>query len=61
VAFETKTGRAEIYCDPSNARGRDHAEEVLNKGEPFAVKVYLDSSDAIEEAIELTEVGLRER
>ncbi len=26
AAFETKSGRAEIYCDPDSASGRDLAE-----------------------------------
>jgi hypothetical protein len=61
VAFDAKSGRAEIYCRPENADGRDHAEAVLNNGVPFAVKVYLQSPDAVDEAVELTKIGLQER
>lgn len=57
----TTSGRAEIFCDPSNAADFKHAEVVENKGEPVAVKVYLTSAEAVEEAVELTRQGLSER
>lgn len=61
VAFDVKSGRAEIYCRPENAKSRQAAEVVANRGEPVAVKVYLRSSGAVDEAIELTGIGLEER
>jgi hypothetical protein len=61
AAFDVKSGRVEIYCRPQNARGRKLAEVVTNNGEPFAVKVYLHSQDAVDEAIALTQIGLNER
>jgi hypothetical protein len=61
AAFDVKSGRVEIYCRPENADGRHTAEVVTNNNEPFAVKVYLQSSDAVEQAIDLTRIGLEER
>jgi hypothetical protein len=61
AAFDVKSGRAEIYCRPDNAKGKKHAEVVTNNDEPFAVKVYLRSAAAVDEAITLTQVGLDER
>lgn len=61
AAFDVKSGRVEIYCRPENARRRELAEVVTNNGEPFAVKVYLHSTNAVDEAIELTRIGLDER
>jgi hypothetical protein len=61
AAFDVKSGRVEIYCRPENAEGRRLADIVTNNGQPFAVKVYLHSLDAVAEAIELTGAGLDER
>jgi hypothetical protein len=61
AAFETKSSRTEIYCSPRNAKGRKYAEVVANNGEPFAVKVYLRSKAAVDEAIELVRIGMEER
>ena len=60
-AFEPRSGRVEIYCRPDDAGGYSHAQIVTNKGEPHAVKVYLDSDEAVRQAVELTMIGLRER
>lgn len=57
----TTSGRAEIFCDPSHAAAYEHAEVVENKGDPVAVKVYLTSTQAVDEAVELTRIGLEER
>jgi hypothetical protein len=61
VVFDNKSGRAEIYCNPANAEGRENADVVTNNGVPFAVKVYLRSAEAVDQAIELTKIGLTER
>jgi hypothetical protein len=61
AAFDVKSGRVEIYCRPDNAEGGKHAEVVTNNDEPFAVKVYLRSPAAVDEAIALTQTGLDER
>lgn len=60
-AFDLKSGRVEIYCRPENAEGRELAEVVTNNDEPFATKVYLHSTAAVDVAIELTRNGLEER
>jgi len=54
------SGRTEIYCDPRHAEGRSHAEPDKHNGVPKQVKIYLDSEDAVEEAIELTAIAIEE-
>jgi hypothetical protein len=61
AALNVTTGRVEIYCRPENAKTRKFAEVVTNRNEPFAVKVYLRSTAAVDQAIALTRLGLDER
>lgn len=50
-----------ITCSPSHAAGRPLAEEITHNGQPVAVKVYLTSDEAVDQAVELTRIGLEER
>jgi hypothetical protein len=62
AAFETRSGRVEIYCPPDLAEGSPFASAVLNNGEPTdAVKLYLKSEAEVDEAIRLTKIGLEAR
>jgi hypothetical protein len=61
AVFDTRSGRAEIYCNPNNTKGRKYAEVVTNNDDPFAVKVYLRSKAAVDEALELVRIGMAER
>ncbi len=61
AAFEIRSGRVEIYCDPAHADTHPLADEVRHNGVPVAVKVYLTSPAAVDEAITLTRIGLDER
>lgn len=59
--LETRTGRADLYCSPEHVNGRRFAEEITNNGVAVAVKVYLKSPEAVDEAIELAQLVLEER
>lgn len=61
VAFDARSGRAEIYCDPAHVSRFGQAEVVTNNDVPFAAKVYLQSDEAVDDAIELTRLGLEDR
>jgi hypothetical protein len=63
AVLDPKSGRVEIYCDPTDtaAENLQHAAPVLHKGVPVAIKVYLDSEEALGQAFFLTLVGLNER
>jgi hypothetical protein len=61
VAFDARSGRAEIYCDPAHVSRFGEAEVVTNNKVPFAAKVYLQSNEAVDEAVELTRLGLEDR
>ena len=62
AAFETRSGRVEIYCPPGLAEDSPFAQAVLNNGAPIdAVKLYLKSEDEVDEAVRLTKLGLEAR
>ena len=60
-AFAVKSGRVEIYCNPSHAEQFTHAEAVLHNDVPTWVRVYLTSPEAVDDAVTLTAAGLRDR
>lgn len=61
AAFAVKSGRVEVYCKPEHASDFEHAEVVEHNNEPTWVRVYLTSDAAVDDAIALTALGLRER
>jgi len=54
------SGRTEVYCDPRHAEGRSHAEPDKHNGVPVQLKIYLDSTAAIDEAATLTAIAVDE-
>lgn len=60
-AFQPSSGRLEIYCSPDRAADHPDAAVVTHRGEPHAVKIYLRSAGAVDQALSLTRLGLEER
>lgn len=61
AAVLPSSGRVEIYVTPDSADRFPTAREVKNNGEAFAVQVYLESEEAVGDAVALTRIGLEQR
>jgi hypothetical protein len=55
------SARRKLRVDDPTRRRERFAEEITNNGVAFAVKVYLKSPEAVDEAVELARLVLEER